>query len=94
MRGIGLDERPWPPDQAEPSFQQEIEDALKLVPEGMEGQSVVQGPLRGWCCTSLIGGLRRWWAMRRARAFPSSTEHAKFIRICDSELPREPRPRH
>ena len=53
-------------------FQQDIKDALKLVPEGIEGQV----PTRGrspTCCTNCRAACARRWAMSARRTSTNST---------------------
>ncbi len=47
-------------------FQQDIKDALKLVPEGIEGQVAYKGPVSGFC-TSSPAVCAPPWAMSAAR---------------------------
>ena len=61
-------------------FQQEIKDALKLVPEGIEGQVPYKGPA-GSVLHQLIGGLRASMGYTGARTLAEFHERAKFIRI-------------
>ncbi|MGZ8417290.1 MAG: IMP dehydrogenase [Methyloceanibacter sp.] len=61
-------------------FQQEIKDALKLVPEGIEGQVPYKGPA-GSVLHQLIGGLRASMGYTGARTLAEFHERAQFIRI-------------
>jgi IMP dehydrogenase len=61
-------------------FQQEIKDALKLVPEGIEGQVPYKGPAASML-HQLIGGLRASMGYTGAKDIPSFHERAEFIRI-------------
>jgi IMP dehydrogenase len=61
-------------------FQQEIKDALKLVPEGIEGQVPYKGPA-GSVLHQLIGGLRASMGYTGARTLSEFHERAEFIRI-------------
>ena len=61
-------------------FQQEIKDALKLVPEGIEGQVPYKGPA-GSVLHQLIGGLRASMGYTGARTLAEFHERAEFIRI-------------
>jgi IMP dehydrogenase len=61
-------------------FQQEIKDALKLVPEGLEGQVPYKGPA-GSVLHQLIGGLRASMGYTGARTLSEFHERAEFIRI-------------
>ena len=44
-------------------FQQEVQDSLKLVPEGIEGQVPYRGPLAN-IVHQLVGGLKAAMAIR------------------------------
>ncbi|HWD68409.1 MAG TPA: IMP dehydrogenase [Caulobacteraceae bacterium] len=61
-------------------FQKEVEDALKLVPEGIEGQTPYKGPI-GPVIHQLVGGLRAAMGYLGARDIPSLQSRARFIRI-------------
>ncbi|HEX2448092.1 MAG TPA: IMP dehydrogenase [Methyloceanibacter sp.] len=61
-------------------FQQEIKDALKLVPEGIEGQVPYKGPVAS-VLHQLIGGLRASMGYTGARTVAEFHERAEFIRI-------------
>ena len=61
-------------------FQQEIKDALKLVPEGIEGQVPYKGPVAS-VLHQLIGGLRASMGYTGAKIIAAFQERAEFIRI-------------
>jgi IMP dehydrogenase len=61
-------------------FQQEIKDALKLVPEGIEGQVPYKGPVSS-VLHQLIGGLRASMGYTGAKDLAAFHERAEFIRI-------------
>ena len=61
-------------------FQQEIKDALKLVPEGIEGQVPYKGPAAS-ILHQLIGGLRASMGYTGAKDLAAFHERAEFIRI-------------
>jgi IMP dehydrogenase len=61
-------------------FQQEIKDALKLVPEGIEGQVPYKGPVSS-VLHQLIGGLRASMGYTGARTLAEFQARAEFIRI-------------
>ena len=61
-------------------FQQEIKDALKLVPEGIEGQVPYKGPAAS-VLHQLIGGLRASMGYTGAKDLADFHERAEFIRI-------------
>jgi IMP dehydrogenase len=61
-------------------FQQEIKDALKLVPEGIEGQVPYKGPVAS-VLHQLIGGLRASMGYTGARTLAEFSARAEFIRI-------------
>jgi IMP dehydrogenase len=66
-------------------FQQDIKDALKLVPEGVEGQVPYTGPLSS-VLHQLIGGLRASMGYTGARNLTEFTKRAEFIRISSASL--------
>jgi IMP dehydrogenase len=61
-------------------FQQEVKDALKLVPEGVEGQVPYKGPV-GNVLHQLVGGLRAGMGYLGARTLGDLRARAKFVRI-------------
>lgn len=61
-------------------FQQEVKDALKLVPEGIEGQVPYKGPTDA-VLHQLVGGLRAGMGYTGARTLKELREKAKFVRI-------------
>ena len=61
-------------------FQKEVEDALKLVPEGIEGQTPYKGPI-GPVIHHLVGGLRAAMGYLGAKDIVSLQARARFIRI-------------
>ena len=66
-------------------FQQDIKDALKLVPEGIEGQVPYKGPLSS-VLHQLVGGLRAamgYTGCADIKTFRSDTE---FVRITSASL--------
>ena len=68
-------------------FQQDIKDALKLVPEGIEGQVPYKGAGRRPCCTSSPAGLRAAMGYVGAQTIsPSSTTRREFVRISGAGL--------
>ena len=66
-------------------FQQDIKDALKLVPEGIEGQVPYKGPA-GAVLHQLAGGLRAAMGYCGARTIKDLQERAKFVRITGAGL--------
>jgi IMP dehydrogenase len=66
-------------------FQQEIKDALKLVPEGIEGQVPYKGPV-GSVLHQLIGGLRASMGYTGARTLSEFQQRAEFIRISSASF--------
>jgi IMP dehydrogenase len=66
-------------------FQQEVRDALKLVPEGIEGQV----PYKGAAATvvhQLVGGLRAAMGYTGAASIDELQERAQFIRVSGAAL--------
>ena len=66
-------------------FQQDIKDALKLVPEGIEGQVPYKGPV-GAVIHQLAGGLRAAMGYVGAKTLQEMREKAKFVRITSAGL--------
>ncbi len=66
-------------------FQQDIKDALKLVPEGIEGQVAYKGPVSG-VLHQLAGGLRAAMGYVGARDLAELHAKARFIRITGAGL--------
>ena len=61
-------------------FQQEINDALKLVPEGVEGRVPYRGPLSG-ITHQLIGGLRAAMGYTGNPDIAAMKRNCEFVRI-------------
>jgi len=61
-------------------FQAEVRDALKLVPEGVEGQVPFKGPVAN-VVHQIIGGLRAAMGYTGCRTIAEMHANAKFIRI-------------
>ena len=66
-------------------FQQDIKDALKLVPEGIEGQVPYRGPV-GPILHQLAGGLRAAMGYVGAASIPEFQQRARFVRITNAGL--------
>ena len=66
-------------------FQQEIEDQLKLVTEGVEGQVPYKGPL-GSVLNQLVGGLRAGMGYVGAQTLEELKARAKFVRISPAAM--------
>jgi IMP dehydrogenase len=66
-------------------FQAEVRDALKLVPEGVEGQVPYKGPVSG-VLHQLAGGLRAAMGYVGAADLAAFREKARFVRISSSSL--------
>jgi len=66
-------------------FQQDIKDALKLVPEGIEGQVGYKGPVSN-VLHQLAGGLRAAMGYVGAKDLTELHDKAKFVRITGSGL--------
>jgi IMP dehydrogenase len=66
-------------------FQKDIADALKLVPEGIEGQVPYKGPI-GQILHQLVGGLRASMGYVGAADIESFQQRARFIRITGAGL--------
>ncbi|HLY78512.1 MAG TPA: IMP dehydrogenase [Caulobacteraceae bacterium] len=66
-------------------FQKDIGDALKLVPEGIEGQTPYKGPIAP-VIHQLVGGLRAAMGYVGAPDIAAFQERARFIRITGAGL--------
>ena len=66
-------------------FQKEVTDALKLVPEGIEGQVPYKGPI-GAILHQMVGGLRAAMGYVGAGDVPTFQKRARFIRITGAGL--------
>ena len=66
-------------------FQQDIKDALKLVPEGVEGQVGYKGPVAG-VLHQLAGGLRAAMGYVGAATLDDFHNKAEFVRISGAGL--------
>jgi len=66
-------------------FQQDINDTLKLVPEGIEGQVGYKGPVSG-VLHQLAGGLRAAMGYVGAKDLDELHDKAQFVRITGSGL--------
>jgi IMP dehydrogenase len=66
-------------------FQKEVQDSLKLVPEGIEGQVPYKGPI-GAILHQLVGGLRAAMGYVGAPSVPEFQQRARFIRITGAGL--------
>ncbi|HXQ16010.1 MAG TPA: IMP dehydrogenase [Caulobacteraceae bacterium] len=66
-------------------FQKEVGDALKLVPEGIEGQTPYKGPIAP-VIHQLVGGLRAAMGYVGAADIAEFQQRARFIRITGAGL--------
>jgi IMP dehydrogenase len=66
-------------------FQAEVRDALKLVPEGIEGQVPYKGPLAS-VLHQLGGGLRAAMGYVGAKTITDFQDKARFVRISGAAL--------
>ena len=66
-------------------FQAEVNDALKLVPEGVEGQVPYKGPVAN-VVHQIVGGLRAAMGYTGAKDVPAFQRQAKFVRITGAGL--------
>ncbi|CAN5212867.1 IMP dehydrogenase [soil metagenome] len=66
-------------------FQQDIQDHLKLVPEGIEGQVPFKGPARD-IIHQLVGGVKAAMGYTGARTVEELQERARFVRITNAGL--------
>ncbi len=66
-------------------FQQEIKDALKLVPEGIEGRVPYKGPV-AQVIHQLVGGLRASMGYTGSRNLSDMRKNARFVKITSAGL--------
>ena len=66
-------------------FQQEVSDALKLVPEGVEGRVPYKGPV-AQVVHQLVGGLRAAMGYTGSRTIGDLQQRAEFVRISNAGL--------
>ncbi len=66
-------------------FQAEVRDALKLVPEGVEGQVPYKGPISA-VLHQLAGGLRAAMGYVGGATLPEFRDRARFVRITNAGL--------
>jgi IMP dehydrogenase len=66
-------------------FQQDIQDTLKLVPEGIEGQVPYKGPVAA-VLHQLVGGARAAMGYVGARDLADLHDKARFVRISSAGL--------
>ncbi|HEY1751017.1 MAG TPA: IMP dehydrogenase [Caulobacteraceae bacterium] len=66
-------------------FQKDVEDQLKLVPEGIEGQTPYKGPIAP-VIHQLIGGLRAAMGYVGAPDIAAFQDRARFVRITGAGL--------
>ena len=67
-------------------FQQDIKDALKLVPEGIEGQVPYKGPVADRAAPARRRPARRDGLCRRRQTLDEFREKARFVRISAAGL--------
>jgi IMP dehydrogenase len=66
-------------------FQQDIQDHLKLVPEGIEGQVPYKGPVRE-IIHQLVGGVKAAMGYTGSASIGELQSRAKFVRITNAGL--------
>jgi IMP dehydrogenase len=66
-------------------FQKEVEDTVKFVPEGVEGQVPFKGPI-DVILHQLVGGLKAAMGYVGARTVVELQERARFVRITNAGL--------
>ncbi|WP_417318065.1 IMP dehydrogenase [Emcibacter sp.] len=66
-------------------FQQEVQDNLKLVPEGIEGQVPYKGPV-GAMIHQLVGGLRAAMGYTGSSTIAELHKRAQFVKISNAGL--------
>ena len=66
-------------------FQAEVQDSMKFVPEGVEGQVAYKGPVSN-VVHQIIGGLRAAMGYTGSRTIEELHQHAQFVRITGAGL--------
>jgi len=66
-------------------FQSEVQDSLKLVPEGVEGQVAYKGPVAN-VVHQIIGGLRAAMGLTGSKDVADFHKRAQFVRITGAGL--------
>jgi IMP dehydrogenase len=66
-------------------FQKDVQDSLKLVPEGIEGQTPYKGPIAA-VIHQMVGGLRASMGYLGAATIAEFQRKARFIRITNAGL--------
>jgi IMP dehydrogenase len=66
-------------------FQAEVQDSLKLVPEGVEGQVAYKGPVAN-VVHQIIGGLRAAMGLTGSKDIAEFHKRANFVRITGAGL--------
>lgn len=66
-------------------FQADVQETMKLVPEGVEGQVAYKGPV-GAVIHQLVGGLKASMGYNGARTIGGFQQGAKFVRITGAGL--------
>jgi IMP dehydrogenase len=66
-------------------FQAEVQDTLKLVPEGVEGQVAYKGPVAN-VVHQIIGGLRAAMGLTGSKSIEDFHKRATFVRITGAGL--------
>ena len=79
-----------PRGSADRYFQAEVQDSLKLVPEGVEGQVAYKGPVAN-VVHQIVGGLRAAMGYTGAATIAELHKRANFVRITGAGL-RESHP--
>jgi len=66
-------------------FQAEINDTLKMVPEGIEGRVPYKGPI-GTILHQLVGGLKAAMGYTGSKTIPDLQANARFLKITNAGL--------
>jgi IMP dehydrogenase len=66
-------------------FQQDIQDQMKLVPEGVEGQVAFKGPARS-VIHQLVGGIKAAMGYTGSRTIEDLRTQTRFVRITNAGL--------
>jgi len=66
-------------------FQKEVNDSMKLVPEGIEGRIAYKGPV-GPILHQLLGGIRATMGYTGSRTIKDLHKNAEFVKITNAGL--------
>ncbi|MEO8601454.1 MAG: IMP dehydrogenase [bacterium] len=84
-RGMGSLEAMREREGSRNRYGQDAADAVKLVPEGIEGRVPHKGPL-SFIIAQLVGGLKAGMGYVGCRSVSDLQEHARFMRVSNASL--------